>query len=118
MIKGTNNGTFGFGQTRALFPPSMNGPFGFNNYPLPVNLDLPAILTGLDPKYNARDINMPSYNESSSRSIMGYSNGKINLGEDGFDFNMKLPSNPINVLSGIKYSDINDSNLVLIPRRS
>ena len=45
LVKGSNNGTIGFGMGRgSLFPPSMNGPFGFINHPLPLRYDFPTNL--------------------------------------------------------------------------
>jgi hypothetical protein len=87
-IKGSNNGTFGCGMGRgSLFPPSMNGPIGYINFPLPQNISYPAIING-GPKYNAPGWNGPSYNEPAFRSIMGYSNGNVDYMQDGFDMKM------------------------------
>jgi hypothetical protein len=78
MIKGANNGTFGYGMGRGcLFPPSMNGPLGYMNYPLPQNISFPATLNS--PKYNAQGWNGPSYNESAFSSIMGPNNNGMIL---------------------------------------
>lgn len=42
-IPGSNNGVWGVGAARgALFPPTLNGPFGHKGAPLPVNLQLPT----------------------------------------------------------------------------
>jgi hypothetical protein len=42
-IPGSNNGQSGFGMVRgAMFPSSMNGPFGMRGFPLPVNLQMPT----------------------------------------------------------------------------
>ncbi len=41
-VKGSNNGTFGFGMVGALFPESMNGPFGQVSKPMPNNQEFPT----------------------------------------------------------------------------
>jgi len=43
FIPGSNNGAFGMGMSRgAVFPSSMNGPFGRPGYPLPGALQMPT----------------------------------------------------------------------------
>ena len=75
-IKGSNNGQSGFGLARgAVFPSSMNGPFGYSQRPLPVNLSLPATFNNF--KYNAKGYNGPDYNQNAFRSIMGNSAGTV-----------------------------------------
>jgi hypothetical protein len=53
-IPGSNNGTWGMGMSRgAVFPAGiMGGPFGFQGYPLPVNLELPTGV--MDKPYGGR----------------------------------------------------------------
>lgn len=95
-IKGANNGQSGFGMTRgAVFPSNMNGPFGYVQKPLPINLSLPAVLNNSlnDFKYNARGYNGPDYNQQAFRGIMGNSAGTVEF-------------NP-------KYSFINGNSLLL-----
>jgi hypothetical protein len=107
-IRGSNNGTFGYGKARGgYFPPDMSGPFGYQNSPLPINLELPATFTspGNPDNYNATNINAPSYNAKSSFSIMGYAYPNVNLNQDGFNFNLKNPSP--------SFADINDNYSIL-----
>ena len=35
MIRGSNNGTWGYGMHRAMFPKLLGGPLGYKNVPLP-----------------------------------------------------------------------------------
>jgi hypothetical protein len=45
-LKGINNGTSGMGMARgSVFPSSMNGPFGYQKHPLPINLNMPIVPT-------------------------------------------------------------------------
>ena len=74
-ITGSNNGTWGFGMSGgALFPPSMNGPFGYINHPLPYDQEMPVLFDG--PKYNAQAYNGPAYNEAAFKSVSGYTFNK------------------------------------------
>jgi hypothetical protein len=57
-IKGINNGTFGFGMYGAMFPQSMNGPFGTNNSPIPIDQQFPVQIS---PLYNSPYDNMPAF---------------------------------------------------------
>lgn len=100
LVKGSNNGTIGFGMGRgSLFPPSMNGPFGFINHPLPLRYDFPTNLqlnSDTNPSYNDPERNAPSYNTDFTDSITGY-----NVSE-------KLPfNNPFNMKQSLPYSEIN-----------
>jgi len=70
-LRGNNNGTWGFGMTNALFPISMNGPFGSVGYPLLNYNEFPTILK--NPQYNSRLMNSPAYNEQSFLDISGFS---------------------------------------------
>ena len=70
-IKGSNNGAWGAGMSRgAMFPPSMNGPLGYINNPLPSKQSTPALFNG--PKYNSQYYNGPAYNQPSFFAISGY----------------------------------------------
>jgi hypothetical protein len=74
-IAGSNNGTWAAGMGRgALFPPSMNGPLGYINYPLPYDQEMPVLFDG--PKYNAQAYNGPAYNEAAFKSVSGYTFNK------------------------------------------
>ena len=43
FIPGSNNGTFGMGASEgAIFPSNMGGPFGYQGYPIPIDLELPT----------------------------------------------------------------------------
>ena len=77
-IKGSNNGTWGLGMSRgAMFPPSMNGPLGYINHPLPYDDQSPSLLNG--PRYNAPRYNGPAYNQPAFYSISGFTfDGKFN----------------------------------------
>jgi hypothetical protein len=63
-LKGQNNGTFGFGFSGALFPVSLNGPFGYINMPIP-NTEEKSVLLNGGPKYNSPTMNAPYYNQQS-----------------------------------------------------
>lgn len=80
-IKGSNNGTWGYGMTGGLFPTDMSGPFGSRGYPIPINVDYPALLYG-NPNYNSMVRNAPAYNEDSFNKISGYTKP----GDYGFSF--------------------------------
>ncbi len=41
MIKGYNNGQYGYGMYGAFFPKSMGGPFGYQGYNLPIEYSFP-----------------------------------------------------------------------------
>jgi len=42
-IPGSNNGQSGFGMARgAMFPSNMNGPFGFQKFPMPIAIQHPT----------------------------------------------------------------------------
>jgi hypothetical protein len=69
VVRGSNNGTWGFGMYGAFYPVSMNGPLGYINRPLPNNNEFPMTL--VSPAYNARDYNGPAYNQDSFRNIGG-----------------------------------------------
>jgi hypothetical protein len=55
----------------ALFPPSMNGPLGYQNRPLPYDEQSPTLFN--DPKYNAPLYNGPYYNQPIIKSVSGFS---------------------------------------------
>ncbi len=80
FIKGSNNGTWGFGMSGGLFPIGMNGPFGYLGYPIPINQEAKALFNG--PQYNSAYHNGPAYNEESFSRIRGYNNPN----EFGFTF--------------------------------
>jgi hypothetical protein len=74
-IRGSNNGTWGLGMGRgAIFPPSMNGPLGYINHPLPYDQEMPVLFDG--PKYNAPAYNGPAYNQAAFKSVSGYTFNK------------------------------------------
>lgn len=92
IFKGYNNGTFGVGMGRGgFYPSSMNGPFGYQNRPLPINLSQPdTLINTLDYQYyNAPEFNAPFYNQPINESIIGYSNGFPPKNSNPFDFYMK-----------------------------
>ena len=46
-IPGSNNGTWGLNMSRgAVFPPVLNGPFGYQGYPLPNMIQHPTGVMG------------------------------------------------------------------------
>jgi hypothetical protein len=67
-LKGSNNGTWGFGMLGILMPPELNGPLGFQNNPVPYKLPLSD---GPSPAYNDTTINAPAYNAPYFASISG-----------------------------------------------
>lgn len=72
-LRGTNNGTWGFGMFGAFFPENMNGPLGYQFNPLPNDNEAHVLLNG--PQYNSKDGNFPAYNADHFRSLSGYDTG-------------------------------------------
>ena len=72
-LTGNNNGMSGFGQYGLLVPPSLNGPFGFVNRPLPLDKEEPTGSThGPNPQYNSKYFQGPQYNEQSFINSSGH----------------------------------------------
>jgi hypothetical protein len=72
-LKGSNNGTWGFGMYGALYSASMNGPFGNRGLPLP-NDNVSSTMT-VNPAYNSKLGNFPKYNEKQFVELSGYDLG-------------------------------------------
>jgi len=87
-IKGSNNGTWGFGMVGSLYSQRMNGPFGNPGYPLPNNNELPYLIPMLETKYNAPGYNGPYYNQEAFRRVNNINPYNINSTfGDGFKEN-------------------------------
>lgn len=67
-LRGSNNGTFGFGQVGCFLPESLMGPFGYMGYPLPNVLSFPVQPS---PEYNSMYFNGPKYNENAVLAVSG-----------------------------------------------
>ncbi len=74
-LRGTNNGTWGFGMYGAFFPNSLNGPFGSVMHPMPNDNQSHALMQG--PSYNAKQGNYPAYNSNYFQSLGGPSGNNI-----------------------------------------
>lgn len=68
IIRGINNGTWGFGMYGSLYSPLMNGPFGSVGANLPRNRQ--AAASNMSPRYNNPVVNGPDYVDF--ESISGY----------------------------------------------
>ncbi len=56
-----NNGSFGFGASGAMFPETINGPFGTVNYPLPDKDQ--KMVNYQSYQFNSKNGQFPKYNE-------------------------------------------------------
>ena len=74
---GTNNGQWGYGMQNVKIPASMNGPFGYQTYPLPYTLPLSA--SNDQGSYNASWANIPKRNENYFKQFLPYE--KVPFGE-------------------------------------